>query len=194
MTDKLRASDWEVHTASTPDARKKIIGTARAMVEKYHYSGGASNTATDIHTLHRAGEPEVLGVAWWLPTTKVAAMSVSSDWRRVVALTRLVIHPEVPSNAASFLLGAAMRQIRLEGRWTTLVTYADEGEGHTGAIYRATNWEYLGKTKPAVRYRHPDGTIQSKKRGPKTFSHAEMIGMGFTVEGPFAKHKFRKVL
>ena len=155
--------------------------------------GGASNTATDLHGLWRGGE--LLGVAWWLPTTKVAAISVAGDnWRRCVALSRLVVLPQVETNGASFLLGRSERLLRREGRWDVLVTWADEGQGHTGAIYRATNWEYLGLTKGYVRYRHPDGRLMSKKRGPKTFSHQQMVEAGYVVEGPFRKHKYRKII
>lgn len=189
---RLRAGEWEVRSHPTKEARRLVFPEARALVAALHYSGGTSNIATDLHTLHERGGDGVLGVAWWLPTTKNAAISVAGDdWRRCVALSRLAIDPSVPPNACSFLLGRAVRSLRAEGRWTTLVTWADEGEGHTGAIYRATNWEYLGRTKPALRYRGPDGRLMSRKRGPKTLSHAEMLAWGYTAEGPFAKHKFR---
>ncbi len=169
------------------------IAEARSLVERFHYAGGASNTATDLHGLWRGSD--ILGVAWWLPTTRRAAESVAGDgWRRCVALSRLVVHPDVPTNGCSFLLGRSIRILRRERRWDTLVTWADEGEGHTGAIYRATNWEYLGKVAGETRWRSPDGRIVSRKRGKRSYSRAEMIAMGCTPEGPFPKHKFRKVL
>lgn len=184
---RLRREDYGV--------REVGLDVARPLVERYHYSGGASNTACYLHGLYEVGVEEGLGVAWWLPPTKVAAQSVAGDnWRRCLSLSRFVIAPDVPKNAASFLLGASIRQIRGEGKWDVLVTWADEGEGHTGSIYRATNWEYLGRTRPAWRYRHADGRLMSKKRGPKTYTHAEMLAMGYAAEGPFAKHKFRMVL
>ncbi len=74
------------------------------------------------------------------------------------------------------------------------MTWADEGEGHTGAIYRASNWEYLGMTRPAFRYRNLDGKLVSRKRGPVALSHAEMLASGCVAEGPFRKHKFRYVI
>lgn len=185
MTACLRASDYAVHSCG--------ITEARALVEAFHYAGGASNTATDLHGLWRNGQ--LLGVAWWLPPTKGAAQSVAGgNWRRCVSLSRLVIDPSVPKNGCSFLLGAAERQLRRDGRWDVLVTWADEGEGHTGAIYRAANWEYLGTVKGELRWRDPDGRIVSRKRGPRSFSRAEMVAMGCTAEGPFPKHKFRKVI
>lgn len=175
------------------DVRPCDIADARALVERLHYAGGASNTATDLHGLWTEGR--LVGVAWWLPTTRRAAESVAGEnWRRCVALSRLAIHPDVPKNGCSFLLGASERLLRREGRWDVLVTWADQGQGHTGAIYRACNWEYLGVVKGEVRWRAPDGRIMSRKRGKRSYSHSEMIDMGYTPEGPFPKHKFRKVI
>ena len=50
---KLRKSDWEV--------RPVDIAIARRMVEANHYAAGASNTATYLHGLFRAGEIELPG-------------------------------------------------------------------------------------------------------------------------------------
>ena len=137
----------------------------------------------------------ILGVAWWLPTTRVAAESVAgSNWRRCVSLSRFVVAPGMPTNSASFLLGRSIRILRSEGRWDVLVTWADEAEGHMGGIYRATNWEYLGARPGGRRYRSPGGAIVSMKRGPRTFSHQEMIDMGCTWEPGSPRHKFRYVI
>lgn len=162
----------------------------RLLVETLHYTGGASKTSVATHgLLDREGT--LRGVAWWLPPTKNAAVSVCGDeWRDCASLSRLVVCPSVPTNGASFLIGGSIRILRSEGRWRHLLSYADEGEGHTGTIYKATNWKYLGVTKPSYRYRHPNGTLMSKKRGARTYSHREMIDMGYTPEGPFVKHKF----
>lgn len=182
----LRASDYSVSPCT--------IGEARELVEAYHYAGGGSNTATDIHGLRNLSG-ELVGCAWWLPTTRRAAESVAgANWRKCVALSRLVLRPDVPTNGCSYLLGRSERIIKREGRWDVLVTWADQGEGHTGAIYRAANWEYMGQVKGEIRWRSPDGRIVSRKRGKISYSREQMIAMGNSPEGPFPKHKFRKVL
>lgn len=189
MTEgKLRKSEWEV--------RDVPLSVARDLVARLHYTGGGSNTATFRHGLFRSGDDVCKGVAWWIPPTKGAAIATfpDRDWRRVLALTRLAIEPEVPSNAASFLIAASVRLIRADGRWEGLVTYADEGQGHSGAIYKATNWEYVGLTAPETRWVDADGRHVSRKAGPRTYKRAEMLERGCTPTGPFRKHKFRKVL
>jgi hypothetical protein len=109
----------------------------------------------------------------------------------VLALSRLAIEPDVPGNAASFLLGHSEKLIWKSGMWDTLITYADEWQGHTGAIYRAANWEYVGLTKPERVYVR-DGVMVARKAGPKTRTHADMLALGAECVGSFARHKFVK--
>lgn len=184
----LAASDWEVKDIP--------LQVAQELVRRLHYSQGGANTAVYRHGLFHRGDDRCLGVAWWIPPTKGAAIAThpSGDWRRVLSLSRLAIEPEVPTNGASFLIGRSIRMIRRIGAWDCLVTYADEGQDHDGAIYRATNWEYVGKTTPERRWVDAEGRMVSRKKGPRTYTKQEMIDMGYTAEGPYAKHKFRMVL
>lgn len=183
MSDQLRRADWFVANAS--------IDTARAMVQRHHYARGATNTATFLHGLYRAADKALCGVAWWLPPTRVACESVNREhWRLVLSLTRLVLLPEVPTNGASFLMARSIDLIRKDGRFRSLVTYADESQGHTGAIYRATNWDYAGRTGAEPRWLDSDGRQVSRKAGAVSRTAAEMQALGYTREGKSHKHKF----
>jgi hypothetical protein len=176
----LRACDYTVETADS--------GLARAFIRDYHYSKGCSNTHVYMHGLFKEGV--LVGVAQWLPPTRVAAESVNPEnWRRVIALSRLVIHPDVPTNGASFLLGRSIRLIKSEGKWVSLVTYADEFMKHSGAIYRATNWEFVGEMKGSPRWEDADGKQVSRK-ATKTRTNAEMRSLGLVNVGTFGKRKF----
>lgn len=164
------------------------ISEARDLVVKYHYSKGASNTRTDLHGFRKKGV--LVATAWWLPPTRVACESVSKEnWKKVVSLSRLVVHPDEPKNVCSMLIGASIRQIRKEGRWKHLVTYADHAEGHTGAIYRATNWEYVGTTGPYPKWVDSTGK-QTACKATKNRTKAEMERLGMTMVGRFHKEKF----
>ena len=105
-----------------------------------------------------------------------------------MSLSRLVIVPDAPKNACSFLISRSIKLIDRK-RWKCLVTYADEWQGHTGGIYKATNWVYVGKTKPEYVY-VKNGRMVSRKAGPKTRTQAEMIDLGYKRYGPYSKHKF----
>lgn len=184
----------EVFKASDYEVKPIPISMARRFVERYHYSGAMSNTGTHLHGLYLKNGIQLLGVAAWLPPTRVAAETVNKDnWRRVLSLSRLCVHPLVPTNGASFLMAASMRIIEAEQKWVSLVTYADTFKGHTGAIYRAANWEYAGLGKPQPRWEDQHGR-QVAKRATKTRTKAEMEAAGYRMVGSFAKHKFVKHL
>jgi hypothetical protein len=184
-SNRLKKSEWEV--------RDIPIAEARPIVEKYHYARGAANTATELHGLYRRGEwlgAPCYGVAWWIPPTRSAAAAWWPDPDEVLVLSRLVIIPGTPKNAATFLL---MRSVKmLDPRWKCLLTYADTWQGHTGHIYRAAGWEYLGMTAPERIYQL-NGRMVSRKAGPRTRTHDEMIRLGAQMIGSYAKHRFRLI-
>lgn len=184
----LNAKDWEVRAVD--------LTIARRLVEEYHYSGHASNTAVYLHGLFPRGAfwaYDCCGIAWWIPPTRSAAEATyPENWQGVLALSRLIVVPSVPTNGASFLLGRSMRLIDRK-RWPCLVTYADTWRGHTGKIYRATNWQYAGLT-PAYDVWTLDGKVIARKAGPKTRTKAEMLALGARFEGRFPKHKFIHVV
>lgn len=169
------------------------LDQAVELVSELHYARGASNTATFRHGLFKREEwpLTVMGAAIWIPPTRTAAEATWPEWRRVLSLSRLVIHPDVPTNGASFLLARSTRLIEQNGEWDCLVTYADEWQGHTGAIYRAAGWEYVGLTKPERVYTL-NGSMVARKAGPKTRTHGDMLALGAECRGSFAKHKFVK--
>lgn len=175
-------AEWRVRPASLRDAQ--------SLVREHHYSRGGSNTAVYVHGLYRVDGDELCGVAWWLPPTRVACESVNKgQWKRVLSLTRLVVVPGVPKNACSFLLAHSVRMIRSDGRFVSLVTYADESQGHTGAIYRAAGWQYVGRTGPSQRWVNASGRQVSCK-ATKNRTKAQMLALGHRPVGSFHKHKF----
>lgn len=99
----------------------------------------------------------------------------------------------MPKNAASFLVGRSVRLIRQGGRWTHLVTFADQSQGHTGTIYRATNWRYVGLTKPEPRWVDSSGR-QVARKATTSRARSEMEALGHRMVGRFAKHKFTMTL
>src|SRR6476646_3751162 len=127
--------------------------SCRDLAREFHYAKGTSRTAAFRHGLFRRDDfLTCWGMAQWIPPTRVAAAHVwPEDPDAVLALSRLAIIPEAPRNAASFLIRRSIRLLPRRGRWRCLLTYADEGEGHDGAIYRATGWEPMGMTEPEAR-------------------------------------------
>ena len=184
-SDRLRKTDWEVKDIT--------FAVASELVKRYHYAHGAANTATVLHGLYRKGIDTPVGVAWWLPPTKSCALATyPENWQGVLSLSRLVVAPDVPKNACSFMLGKSMRMIDRK-RWPCFVTYADAWQGHSGTIYKATNWTYAGVTRKEPVF-VLNGRMVSRKAGPVTRTHAQMKELGAEIVGRFSKHKFVHVV
>jgi hypothetical protein len=179
------------------------LGVAIPHISERHYAKGAAKTAAALHGLLRAQDGVLVGVAHWLPPTPVAQRwtlqqvtartgrtFAEDDWKRVVALSRLAVTEGEPQNTASMLIGRSVRELRRSRRWVALLTYADTSQEHTGAIYRATNWIYCGLSKPKERWVDQNGKQISIKMGPRTRSREQMLALGYTCEGRFAKHAF----
>lgn len=182
---RLRKCEWEV--------RAVPMAVGRELVEKHHYARGGSNTAVAMHGLFLKTSNVCHGVAWWIPPTKSAALATyPSNWKGVLSLSRLVIIPNAPKNACSFLIAKSMRMIdRI--KWPCFVTYADEWQHHTGTIYKATNWEYVGKTKPEACFQI-NGRMVARKAGPITRTRSEMEALGAVMIGKFSKLKFIQIV
>jgi hypothetical protein len=181
--DRLRRHEWDVRPCTQSEAVD--------LIERVHYAGGAPNTSVARHALIRRDNPDkIRGVALWLPPTRAAAVTVSDDPRRVLALSRFVLDDDVPRNGESFLLGRSMRRLD-RSTWSTLLTYADTRHGHTGTIYRATGWEYVGLV-PGARDAWVDaaGVQRGKKRGGRNLTADEMRALGFRRLPASPKHKY----
>ena len=188
--NRLRKTEWIV--------RPVQLSIARNIIEQYHYAASATNTGVYTHGLFKKGEDffdnQCMGVAWWLPPTKNAAIATfDGEWRKVLSLTRLAVVPGVPKNACSFLLAGSIRLID-KNKWHCLVTYADTWQEHSGTIYKANNWEYMGLTKPSPVFQSDTGKMMGRKRGGKNLTKDELLIMGFKEIGKYQKHKFRRIL
>ncbi len=74
---------------------------------------------------------------------------------RVLELSRLFLDDKVPKNGESHFIAFGLRWVRKQmPEIGGVVTYADPSVGHTGAIYRATNFT-------------PDGRTDDERKSPR---------------------------
>jgi hypothetical protein len=185
-SNRLLANEWSVETIEH--------SAARHFVEQFHYAKGMSNTAIFCHGLFDELGC-LLGVATWLCPTQRACKTVDpEDWRRVVSLSRMVLHPSVPKNGCTFLLSRSVRLIAKDGRYRSLVTFADSAQGHSGGIYRAAGWTYVGRTVPTPLWIEPATGRMRSIKADRTRTVAELKALGLEFRGRFFKHKFVKYL
>ena len=108
--------------------------------------------------------------------SEISGGKVGAD--KVIALSRLVIDPEEPQNAATILIGAFLRTLRREGRWQAVVTFADLSEGHTGAVYRAANATFAGVTAPEPYWVDPSTGRRVSRKSTKSRTARTMSELG----------------
>lgn len=97
----------------------------------------------------RCGLDYVGVIVFALPPRETAQRYGGVTWE----LARLWIEDRIPRNAESWLIGRAIKYIRANHQQVRfLVSYADPTFGHSGGIYKASNWKSDGLTKPASDY------------------------------------------
>lgn len=183
MTEMFKKENYYVTDAPFNEAKE--------LVKKYHYSKGGSNTFVYVHGLYEKQTNKLVGIAWWLPPTKVACQSVNKDeWTKVLSLTRMVVVPNVPKNACSFLLSKSIKLIKKDKRFVSLVTYADDAMNHTGTVYKASNWTFVGKTGPYPKWIDPETGRQVAQKATKNRVKKEMEELGYKKVGSYYKYKY----
>lgn len=173
------------------------LAQAKELVEQYHYAGSSPSAATRCYGLTKKDAPEtLLGAAVFRPAPIGAAKAqCPEDPQKVLCLSRLVVVPGVPQNAATYFLARCLRQLGQEKKWTLVVTYADTWQQHEGNIYKASNWEYLGLTAPQPVWTLNGKLISQRGRGKgRRLANDELDAMGAVFHGKFSKHVYRYVL
>lgn len=179
--------DYEFDVCSRADRE-----VARSLVAAHHYARSSSHRSFGI-CAKRGGK--VIGAALFLPPLPPAAKKhAKSDPKKVTTLSRLVVLPEEPQNVESMLIGASLRHLRRDGRYDTVLTFADTSQGHTGAIYKATNAEYCGLTKPEPYWVDPATGRRVSRKATVSRTSAEMRALGYERHLSPGKHCFKWIL
>jgi hypothetical protein len=127
------------------------------LCERFHGYGSAGKSATYAFAVWEFGEP-VAAFAWQPPPRGAAANVCSEEPSAVLALSRMVAVPKELRQLQhiSKPLRRQMRTLIDRTRWPVLVTYSDEGQGHTGHVYKCSGWEKTLRTKRPT-YEDGDG-------------------------------------
>lgn len=118
----------------------------RDFIEAHHYSGSINGVmASYCFKLERDGE--LVGAMLY------GSLGMANAWKKyadkpedVIELRRLCLIDETPKNSESFFIGQTLKWLRRNTTIRKVVSYADPNYGHSGIIYRATNFEHIGMT------------------------------------------------
>lgn len=104
---------------------------------------------------------QLMGMVTYSGVRKSLAGSISDQANKdnTLELSRLFIKDEISQNIpniTSEFVGWSLRQLKQHGNWF-IISFADLGMNHVGAIYQATNFIYCGTTNPGIFcYNGPD--------------------------------------
>ena len=147
--------------------RKQI----RDFIETYHYSQNINGTIADYcFALYDKDTNEMVGAMFY------GRMAMANQYRKygerdeVTELRRLVLIDDTPKNTESFFIGYTLRWLSKNTNIKTVVSYADPNYGHSGIVYKATNFTHVGMTSPGrvIMYKgkkYHDKTIRTKYKG-----------------------------
>ncbi|MGI9448305.1 MAG: hypothetical protein ACR2NI_11690 [Pirellulales bacterium] len=185
--EKTQAKRFDVDVTRKPvrsfRVRQITLRMARPMIEDWHYS----NSVNGIKTSFCFGlycQDHFIGAMIY------GALAMGNAWRpyaskesEIIELRRLACIDRTPKNTESFFIGRTLRWLKLNTDLMKVVSYADAFHGHSGTIYKAANFEYLGKTSKSKIILDEDGRTFHDKAIRTTYINQ----FGQKALKPFAK-------
>lgn len=179
-----------INTYPAVDFDFKELEIKRVTVEQcmdtlsFHYMGGPGRGGCCYGAVHKGA---VIVAVIFSPVLRQNTRTGDVPHARCRELSRLCIHPSYQKkNLASWFLSRVFRVVPSD--WERIITYADKTQGHTGAVYKASNFVIDGETEPSYGYVHADGWIMHKKT---LYNRAKKMKM---VESEYAKlHSYTKL-
>jgi len=179
----MALAGWKVESAQ--------FNTVRPLVEKLHYAhrDGAPCTVQWKYCfgLYRPADDFdfwdhydlVGGAIYTLPTGPTAAQSYCPEHPdKVLELRRLVCVDDTPKNAESFFISKTLKWLKRNTDIVLILSYADPAQGHDGTIYKASNFEYIGRSSGGTML-EVDGKL--------------FHGRSLTIDRPYAKEIAKRV-
>ena len=124
-------------------------------IKKYHYSkstnGIQQKECFGLYTQGNFGLPKMIGAMMYaipsMPATASKYNPINPD--KCLELRRLVCIDDTPKNTESYFIGKTFKWLKSFTDMEVIVSFADQHYGHSGTIYKATNFDYLGETADA---------------------------------------------
>lgn len=130
------------------DLREVPLTDVERLIKEQHGYGSVGGWATYCFAVFEQDKPVAAYV--WQPPPHGSAKSVCPECPGgVLALSRMAAVPraERTLNHVSKPLRRQMKVLMDRHRWPVLVTYSDEGQGHTGHVYKCSGWKKTSRKK-----------------------------------------------
>ena len=149
-----------------------IRSEIREFIETHHYSGSINGCITDYcFKLVHLSTGSIHGALFY------GRMAMANQWKKfgdspgdVTELRRLVCIDDTPKNTESFFIGHTLRWLRVNTHLKVVVSYSDLEYEHVGTVYKASNFQFIGRSVGAnvILYnnkRYHDKAIRTKYKG-----------------------------
>ena len=118
------------------------------MVKTQHYSKSLARGCGRVYSLFV--DDKLAGVAaFGVPVGRLCQSKYSKTGKKVLELKRLVLDPVCAPNTGSWFISKLMKDLKATKLFDSVLSYADPSSPrrHTGIVYRASNFLYLGVQK-----------------------------------------------
>ena len=148
MSDAIKARELEIH----PCTAKEV----RPFIEQHHYSKSINGVKiTQCFKVYY--KDTLVGAVLFGQMSTTAWKKFGDNESEVLELRRLVLIDECGRNSESRVIGHCLRWIKKNiSSVKTIVSYADPMHGHSGVIYRASNFEMVGVTPDDKGFLDPE--------------------------------------
>ena len=152
----------------------QVIYVARSEIkdfmEKWHYSHSINGLMCD-YCFGMYYKGAMIGAIIY------GRMAMAGQWKKygsskedVIELRRLACIDDTLRNAESYFIGKTLKWLRKNTGIKIVVSYSDNYYGHTGIIYKASNFKFMGKSAKGkfIMYhgnKYHDKTIRTKYKG-----------------------------
>lgn len=132
--------------ASQPASPKEIICAN-------HYTRSWPSGKTFVFTYEDAI------VTFSIPANYMVSRWLGCDSGRVWELTRLWAPDGHRKNLLTEAISGSIKDFKRLNVADAVISYADPNAGHSGGVYRAASWVYLGQSEECRAYRDLDGNM-----------------------------------
>ena len=115
-------------------------------IEEHHYSKNVNGLISD-YCFKLTKEGKLIGAMIYGRFAMAGVWSkYATSQEDVIELRRLCCIDDTPKNTESFFIGWTLRYLKRHTQIKTVISYADNEEGHIGTIYKASNFSKIGET------------------------------------------------
>jgi len=128
----------------------------KSFLEKHHYSHNI-NGVKSSYCFSVEHEGRLMGAVLFGQMSTTAWKRFGESESEVIELRRLVLLDCCPKNSESRVISQCLRWIKKNAKHIkVVVSYADPNYGHTGVVYKASNFNLAGKSGADKAYKDKD--------------------------------------